>query len=188
MNITIDPKTEAANLMASLGIAASISQPSAQVDGKWPCIAYTATFSQGTLPPLATPYRLGIGHVNLAKFNLNASRDTFGMSVNMLSMARCWKANPSANFLDKDLQAQVAAHIARVQKVQPNAGEVLACICRDALEATESTFEEWASNLGYEEDSRKAESIYNACRQPYASLLRLCGGADNMRKLAEIQF
>jgi hypothetical protein len=37
------------------------------------------------------------------------------------------------------------------------------------------TFEDFASDLGYEEDSRKAEKIFQGCRDEYFGMLRLCG-------------
>lgn len=39
----------------------------------------------------------------------------------------------------------------------------------------EGSFEEWARDLGYDEDSRAAERIYNACVDQSAELHRLLG-------------
>lgn len=45
----------------------------------------------------------------------------------------------------------------------PKLADVLYSICMDSDAIEYGTFEEWASNTGYEPDSRKAEAIYNAC-------------------------
>lgn len=46
---------------------------------------------------------------------------------------------------------------------QPAAAEVLHCLLLDASVLDYRTFEEWAREFGYGEDSRKAEAIYKAC-------------------------
>lgn len=49
------------------------------------------------------------------------------------------------------------------QGKEPRTEEVLSCLLSDASCAQED-FAEWCSNLGYDEDSRKAERTYFACR------------------------
>ena len=188
MNTIENPKAEAQALLAQLNITAEISNPRPGVEDNWPHIAYVVTFLRGSLPPLPQVWKCGIGHVKTTSPDKGAMRILAHLSTDEESMLRAWHLNPHANFKDKALQASVAAKLAFIQKVKPDASEVLACMCRDAIEATESTFEEWAANFGYETDSRKAEATYNACRAPYASLIRICGGIENMRKLSEIQF
>jgi hypothetical protein len=46
--------------------------------------------------------------------------------------------------------------------VPPCAADVLFCLLNDRS-AVGQTFEEWASDYGYDTDSRAAERIYNAC-------------------------
>lgn len=45
---------------------------------------------------------------------------------------------------------------------EPKVDEVLDCLASDFVDPGE-TFESWARNYGYDEDSRKAEKIYKAC-------------------------
>lgn len=45
----------------------------------------------------------------------------------------------------------------------PTAEEVMDCLLSDC-DALDYEFEEWASNLGFSPDSRKAESTYKFCR------------------------
>jgi hypothetical protein len=44
----------------------------------------------------------------------------------------------------------------------PNMRDVFASLATDSSVLDESSFEDWASSLGYETDSRKAEAIYRA--------------------------
>lgn len=45
----------------------------------------------------------------------------------------------------------------------PDPAEVLASAAQDYADARGLTFEDWAGNLGYDTDSRKAEKTYDAC-------------------------
>jgi len=57
---------------------------------------------------------------------------------------------------------------------EPDAAEVLSCLLSDAS-ACDQSFEEWASELGYETDSRKAERVYNMCVKQGEKLKLLLG-------------
>ena len=61
-------------------------------------------------------------------------------------------------------------------KKPPTLAEVLDCLASDAsgIENARS-FEEWASEYGYETDSRKAERTYRTCEQQAMELERLLG-------------
>jgi hypothetical protein len=48
-------------------------------------------------------------------------------------------------------------------------------------------FEEWADNLGYDRDSRKAERIYNACRDERWGFARAFG-PDATAELEQMEF
>ena len=47
--------------------------------------------------------------------------------------------------------------------ILPDSLDVIASLVMDSSVLDESSFEDWASSLGYDVDSRKAESIYRAC-------------------------
>lgn len=55
---------------------------------------------------------------------------------------------------------------------KPKATDLIACLILNA-NGTDQTFEQWAADLGYDSDSRKAEAIFNAFK-------------DTARKLAAI--
>lgn len=56
----------------------------------------------------------------------------------------------------------------------PDAEDVLECLLADASSA-DQTFERWCAEMGYDSDSRRAESIYQAVQKQTAALRRLLG-------------
>jgi hypothetical protein len=52
---------------------------------------------------------------------------------------------------------------AKGARLEPNALDVIHSLLMDGGAIDEGSFEDWASNLGYETDSRKAEAMYRAC-------------------------
>lgn len=59
---------------------------------------------------------------------------------------------------------------------KPTLSEVLDSLAMDASDFLYGIdFEEWAENLGYDMDSRKAEKIYKACQNNFNGLLRVLG-------------
>lgn len=148
--------------LSALGFRLECGAPSGQVDDSgekaWPNISYTVTLFHHSKKILATDYKLGIGHVTIPK----GVPPTFLLDEE--SMLHAMRRNPHASFKDKQLQADVAAKLAKLQKVAPNLADVLHSLLLDG-EAffNGETFEDWASNFGYDPDSRKAEEIFKAC-------------------------
>ena len=61
-------------------------------------------------------------------------------------------------------------------KKPPTLAEVLDCLASDASGVDNAqSFEAWASEYGYDTDSRKAEKTYNICRQQAQELKALLG-------------
>jgi hypothetical protein len=59
----------------------------------------------------------------------------------------------------------------------PTAADVLDCLASDAAGVENATsFDDWASDYGYDTDSRKAERIYKACKRNAEDLYSLLGG------------
>lgn len=69
---------------------------------------------------------------------------------------------------------------------EPSAADVLSCLISDAtLVMSASNFEEWARNLGYDPDSRKAETAYKACRVIAPKVRQLLGEDFGLFQKAE---
>lgn len=63
--------------------------------------------------------------------------------------------------------------------VAPTTADVLDCLAMDAAGYENArSFDDWASEYGYDTDSRKAERIYKVCQRAAASLKRFVGSAD----------
>jgi hypothetical protein len=58
--------------------------------------------------------------------------------------------------------------------IPPQLDEVLDCLAMDS-QCREQTFEDWASDFGYDTDSIKAEKTWRACQENAAKLLHLLG-------------
>ncbi len=69
----------------------------------------------------------------------------------------------------------------------PTLADVLYCIVSDSQSVIACPeFEEWADSLGYSEDSREAERIFNACRQQYRAFKGLLKNPREFDKLVEL--
>lgn len=73
------------------------------------------------------------------------------------------------------------------RKYQVAPADILYSLALDSS-ALDQPFEDWAPELGYDPDSRKAEAIYDACQASAFKLKRLLGGAvvlDELRGCEE---
>lgn len=169
--------------LKELGFSLEIlSGPTPSVKDDWQSIAYNIRLLFNGKPIIETPYNLGIGHVKTKGF---APSLIHGWTVDEQSMLRTWQNKPYANFLDKELQTRVAAKLAKIQKVAPQLDDVLYGLLTDG-EAYFSgqTFEDRAAELGYDPDSRKAETIWKQCDLTGRKLSQL--SSDTLTKVREI--
>jgi len=194
-----DAQAEAFRIMTEAGITAEVSAPVGAVDkpdhneGKpWPHLAYTVSFSKERMrAPVVLAYKIGIGHVKREFWQRTEKQDGFAVGQRVRLTVDEWNAarrycvagrTQLENFL-----APAAAKIAsgyKLSLIRPQ--EVLACYCEESLEASETPFEEWAENLGFDADSRKAEKIYNECRDSLPRMLSLLS-RENVERMAELR-
>lgn len=130
-------------------------------DKAWPHIAYEVELLFNDKSVLKETYRLGVGHVKPLPYG---SLPFVGMTADEQSFSHAWTRQPGAQFREKQLWASTAAKLAKSQGVKPKLSNVLHSLLSDG-EAyfNAQTFENWACELGYDPDSRKAEAIYHAC-------------------------
>lgn len=67
---------------------------------------------------------------------------------------------------------------------EPNAAAVLSCLISDST-AAGSRFEDWASDLGYDVDSRKAYATWEACCKSFPKVVRFLGSGFDTFASAE---
>jgi len=89
------------------------------------------------------------------------------------------------NLIDKTLMPRVALMAAIKAKWTPDPIEILWAVARDG-DALDQTFEDWASDFGYDTDSRKAEKIYRAC-QDNALRLKKILSTDKIETLRALE-
>ena len=59
---------------------------------------------------------------------------------------------------------------------EPTAADVLNCLASDSASVENArSFEDWASDLGYDPDSRKAKKIFKACEKEAERLKKFLG-------------
>lgn len=69
---------------------------------------------------------------------------------------------------------------------EPSAADVLSCLLSDASSYRNARhFGEWANDLGFDDDSRKAEETYRACGKIAKRLDRFFAGQEATRKALE---
>ena len=79
--------------------------------------------------------------------------------------------------------SQGSAHIK-----PPTLAEVLDCLASDASSVDNAKdFEDWASEIGYDTDSRKAEHTYDICKAQAQELKDLLGGKVYAQLLYETE-
>lgn len=138
----------------------------------WPCIAYTVELLDSRRRVVWTgDFRLGVGHV---KPSLYRERPIGARaSANEESLIRTWAEKPYAEFTDKQLWADAAACLARMQKVKPSLNDVCCSLLMDGSAFFDGErFEEWAANYGYSSDGIRAKETFETCDRIGRDLLR----------------
>lgn len=78
-------------------------------------------------------------------------------------------------------------NVFRVALKAPTARDVLESLALDSDVDDFRSYDEWASECGYDEDSRKGERVYNEC-QLLAREMRAVFGSDAMRELRAMEW
>lgn len=177
---------EASEKLTALGFELEIwSGPAGTVRDDWPHIAYEVKLHFLKHFTLTTPYTIGVGHVNPKKARTGSIIGNPHLNASEKSLLMTWRSNPSAQFKEKQLWADVAAKLAKNQKIVPDLAGVLHCLLMDGQAFfNASTFEDWALEYGHDVDSRKAEAIYKACDETGRKLSRV--GKDVLDQAREI--
>ena len=132
---------------------------------KWPHVAFNVTLKRNGRAFFIGPYRFGVGHFNpTAAEAARIGSFTSGLPANCANMAAAMARRPSANFIDKELVADVAAHVAKTRKFSPAVADVLPNLLLDGSAFFDAEgFEDWCANYGYDHDSIKARDTFDAC-------------------------
>ena len=174
-------------LIAEAGVTIECSDPMPHIEPSdkpdptmpknWIAVAFDVTLGCGGAVAV-TPYRMGTGHVDFKKARGQGSfHRKLVLSVDEEHALNTLVEKPHATLRNATTHAAVAAKCAKVLKLAPTARDVLHSLFSDARDAffDGCTFDDWCGNTGYDTDSRKAEKLFNACRDTGAMLVRLLG-------------
>jgi hypothetical protein len=143
----------------------------------WRGLTWRITISKGGREVIGTDYSTGIAHcpaykAPISRMGYQHSLMRDGAISHEIETGKTW----------------VESFGGMGKRIDPPAfAEVLASLAMDASVLDEATFEDWASSLGYEPDSRKAEAIYRACLEIALRLRSALGdnGLSDLREAAE---
>lgn len=130
-------------------------------------------------PFLVTDYSQGVGHCPAAKLNLSHIAPA------------SWRERHRKAAEDIEIETGKVSSVPRDRMAPratskpvppPSIGEVMQSLAREADVLDYGGFEDWASSLGYDTDSRSAESIYRACIDT-TTKLRAYLGANVLEEL-----
>lgn len=115
---------------------------------------------------VSTDYQQGIGHLP------EAVRVPWkGANINRLVLAH----EPIVMAAIETGKIQTENGFPNGALLPPNVDDVLGCLALDAAVLDCGAYEDWASEYGYEPDSRKGEQVFNECRRIALELRAVLG-------------
>jgi len=121
---------------------------------------------------LVTDYQQGIGHIPGLPYNARPTIHYDKCVRNSCEHGSSYVDSSSGVIRGRPLSA-------------PALADVLYCLISDADAIEYPTYEDWASNMGYDTDSRKGEATYRACLETGLKLRALIGDGA-LTKLREL--
>jgi hypothetical protein len=171
-------KTEMQTILDVLSLKVESSSATDEVSDKHAYLKYTVIINGQSFD-----YSMGIGHIDWKTFNKS--------SINYISFTREERSfletharKPFCIFYDQKGWANTCAKVANRMKLQPKLIDVISSVLMDAT-ALHMTFEDWCSEFGYDNDSKKAEKIYNACCDNARKAMKFLN-RETMEKLTEL--
>lgn len=138
-------------------------------DSRWSKEAshFLVTLEKSGGRPMVTYYSVGVGIVE--SWVANHGKTRFGLaSFNRADFKRNPRTIAAREFFD-----------ANKGDYRPDLSSVLDClVCDSACVENAPTFEDFAADLGYDPDSRKAERIFHTCCLQSRALRALLGPAE----------
>ena len=173
-------KQERAAIVESLGLTVdSVFVPFSQSRNKGNkemTLNWAVTVRRNGREVLTTDYSAGIAHAPSynAKAKTPSERD-------LMLRAECETGQRSLG-MRWGHRGEVQHGTGERNAIKPDAIDVLYSLAMDSDVLDYPSFEDWASNFGYEVDSRKAETTYRACLD-IALKLRASLGDDGLQTL-----
>jgi len=184
MNTPNQPQTmntpTLAETAAALGFTIEAGTPTPHNADGWIAIAYPVTLSRHGKPIFSTIYKMGIGHFE--KQTLRYIKKSFRAIENTIrknGFSAIFRLQPA----DQNTALEIITAAARIYKMQPELADVIAALIMDgSADFDAQSFEDWASNYGYDTDSRTAEKMYSECLRT-GQAIRRAVTADELETL-----
>ena len=156
------------------------TEPADNRDGDpWVHLTFSVRLTRNGREVLTTPYKMGVGHVPkvaLLAVRLATPHERHCQNTIRNNKTPHHEAPGYLSLLEK---------AARLAKVAPTLADVLHSLVSDGAAYFDAeTFETWASNYGYDTDSRKAEQVWKACDEIGRKLARVLN-ADEITTLRD---
>jgi hypothetical protein len=149
-------------------------------DEKDPCLNWVVTLGRGR-QQIETDYMQGIAHLP-GYCHSSANKLIEAEAIHRAAETGKW--NPKHDKAGLRAGASWAQMSLEKPIPVPALDAVLYCLVMDANVLNSAGFEDWASEYGYDTDSRSAEATYRGCLE-IALKLQAMLGAAGMAKLAE---
>lgn len=139
---------------------------------------WTCTLKHGDRE-LSVPYSMGPAHKTVTRQAMLVFRGV---------IPEGWKTGERMPMTLGGRSLDVTEAEKRCKPTEPDLPGVLDCLASDAASIENARcFEDWASEYGYDDDSRKAHTIYEVCQKQAAELARFIGEADFQALLFETE-
>lgn len=140
---------------------------------KYPSLNWKVTLKKNGKDIVTTDYMAGCGHAPSYKQGKKTWED------DQLVKAEC-----ETGFKNRHAWSGGNYYPDKKKPITPKIEDVVYSLVMDS-DVLEYDFSDWCANLGFEEDSRKAEQIYNDCVQIALKLNRSLG-TDGLNTLREV--
>lgn len=151
-----------AETAAALGFTIEAGTPTPHNANGWLAIAYPVTLSRHGKPIFSTNYKMGTGHFE--KQTLRHISEPTASPVENTIRKNGFSVIHRLQPKDQNAALEIITSAARIYKMQPKLADVLATLLMDGSPDFDAeTFKDWASNYGYDTDSRTAEKMYSEC-------------------------
>lgn len=133
---------------------------------KSPSLNWVVTLKHNGKNILTTDYSAGCGHCPSYK----QGQKIYANDAVVLECEKGFKAKAGLG---------MHYYIDTRKPILPDSVDVVYSLLMDAEVLDYSSYEEWAGNFGYDEDSRKGEQVYNACMKIALQFRRIGGTVIN---------
>lgn len=147
-------------------------------DTRWRSLNWKVTLLRDGREILTTDYGAGEGHCPSSKASVRRLGSHHSI---MRDQAIAWECE---NGYEAHVMEGINHIMGRGKPLQPSFTDVVHSLVSDADVINYNGFEDWASNFGYDPDSRNGEAIYKACLE-ISLKLRNAIGDVGLTKLQE---